>query len=177
MQATTEVDVVEPPGLPRFRVALFTVLFLYAAVRCASFALPLVLSVKAAAIPGIIASTVALQAWAALWAAGAVLHILAMRWDWAARATLWTFTIKGLVVAVSFVVSALVVGGSVPASFAGAVSYGAPVVMLWLVQWALAMRTTVVVQAIPVVEAGIVAEAARGRLREVTGEIPEVAHD
>lgn len=177
MHSITEVDVVEPPGLARFRVVLFAVLTLYAAARCASFALPLATDVEGAAIPALIASTVSLQAWVALWAGGAILHVLALRWEWAATATLWTFTIKGLGVAAAFVVSALVVGGSVPASFAGAVSYGAPVVMLWLVQWALALRTTVVVQAVPVVEAGIVAEAARGRLKAVTGEIPEVARD
>lgn len=140
----------------------------------ASFAIPLLVPGRGAAIPWVVSSTVSLQTWAALWAAGALLHVLAIRFDWAATATLWTFSIKGIGVATAFLVSAFVNGSSVPASFGGVVSYAAPVVMLWVVHWALALRTSVVVQSIPVVEASMVAEAARDRLRAETGEVPEV---
>lgn len=176
MHADTEVEVKEPPGLPRFRRLLFLVLGVYATIRCMSFAVPLVIGIRPAAVPEIIESTVSLQAWAILWGAGAFLHFAALHWEWAARATMWTFSIKGLAVGSAFVISAIVNQGSIPASMAGVVSYGFPVVMLWLVQAALAMRTTVIVKSIPVVEAHAVASAARDRLRAETGEIPEVPH-
>lgn len=172
----TEVEVKDPPSLPRFRRALFLVLAFYATARCMSFAVPIMFGIRPAAVPEIIESTVSLQAWAILWGAGALLHFAALRWDWAGRATMWTFSIKGLAVGAAFVISAIVADGSIPASIGGIVSYGFPVVMLWLVQWALAMRTTVIVKSIPVVEAHAVASAARDRLRAVTGEIPEVPH-
>lgn len=176
MQADTEVEVKDPPGLPRFRRVLFLILALYATGRCSSFTVPLLLDVRPAAVPAIIQSGVSLQAWAVLWGAGAILHFLALRYSWAARATMWTFSIKGLAVGTAFVVSAIVGEGSIPASLGGVMSYAVPVVMLWLVQWALAMRTTVIVKSIPVVEAHAVASAARARIRAETGEIPEVPH-
>lgn len=176
MHTTTDVEVIEPRSLPRFRVALFGVLAFYAAARCASFALPLLFEGRGAAIPAVIESSISLQVWAVLWGCGALLHILATRWEWAAVATLWTFSIKGLGVATAFLFSAISDGGSIPASFGGVVSYGFPVVMVWLVHWALALRSTTVVQVIPTVEASTVAHAARERLRAETGEIPEVPH-
>lgn len=176
MHADTEVEVKDPPGLPRFRRLLFLALALYATARCMSFAVPLVIGIRPAAVPEIIESTVSLQAWAILWGAGAFLHFAALRWEWAGRLTMWTFSIKGLAVGTAFVISAIVNQGSIPASIGGIVSYGYPVVMLWLIQWALAMRTTVIVKSIPVVEAHAVASAAQSRLRAVTGEIPEVPH-
>lgn len=167
MHATTEVDVREPHGLPRFHVALFTILAAYAAFRAASFYIALG-GGRGGAVPSVIEDAVSLQVWAGLWTAGAVLHLAATRWKWARVATLWSFSIKGLAVAVAFVMST--------GSIGGLVSYGFPVVALWLIQWALTMRTTVVVQAVPVIEAHTVAEAARERLTAETGEIPEVPY-
>lgn len=176
MNTTTDVEVIESRSLPRFRTVLFSVLAVYAAARCASFALPLLIGGRGAAIPAAIESTFSLQVWAVLWGAGALLHVFAIRWEWAATATLWTFSIKGLAVAAAFLWSAIADGGSIPASFGGVVSYGFPVLMVWLVHWALALRSTTLVQLIPTVEASTVTHAARERLRAETGEIPEVPH-
>ena len=172
MHATTEVDVREPPGLARLRGILFAALAIYAGVRAVSFAAALD-GGRGGAIPSVIESTISLQVWTALWAGGAALHLAGIRWEWARRATFITFSVKGLGVSTAFVLSAIVDNGSL-SSLGGLLSYGFPVVMLWLVQWALAMRTTVVVQAVPVIEAHTVAEAARRRIRAETGEIPEV---
>ncbi|GAA1327644.1 hypothetical protein GCM10009592_14750 [Brachybacterium rhamnosum] len=167
MHATTEVDVREPPGLARFHVALFALLAAYAGFRAASFFIALG-GGRGGAVPSVIDAAFSLQVWAGLWTAGAVLHLLAIRWEWARSATLWTFSIKGLAVSTAFIMS--------NGSLGGLVSYGAPVVALWLIQWALALRTTVVVQAVPVIEAQTVADAARERITAETGEIPEVPH-
>lgn len=175
MHVPTEVDVREPPGLARFHIILFAALALYAGLRAASFMAALY-GGRGGAVPSVIESTISLQVWAALWAGGAVLHVAAIRWAWARVATLWTFSIKGLGVATAFILSAVADHGSF-ASLGGLLSYGFPVVMLWLVQWAIAMRTTVTIRSVPVVEASAVAQAARQRIRAETGEIPEVAHE
>lgn len=167
MHATTEVDVREPPGLARFHVVMFGLLAVYAGFRAASFFIALG-GGRGGAVPSVINAAFPLQVWAGLWTAGALLHLLAIRWDWARAASLWSFSIKGLAVATAFVMSS--------GSLGGLVSYGAPVVALWLVQWALALRTTVVVQSVPVIEAQTVAEAARERITAETGEIPEVPY-
>lgn len=173
-QSYTEVEVRHPAHLRRFEVVLYSLLAAYATTRCLSFSVPLLVDVRPAAVPAVVASTVSLQVWAALWGAGALLHLAGVWWTWARVATVWAFSVKGLAVAVAFFLSATAEGGSVPASFGGVVSYGTPVLLFWLVQWALAMRTTVVVQSVPVVQARAVANAARDRIRAETGEIPEV---
>lgn len=173
-QSRTEVEVRHPAHIHRFEVVLYSVLAAYAAARCLSFLVPLLVDTRPAAVPAVVASMVSLQVWAILWGTGALLHLAGVWWAWARAVTVWTFSIKGLAVAVAFFLSAATEGGSIPASFGGVVSYGTPVLLFWLVQWALALRTTVVVQAVPVVQARAVADAARDRIRAETGEIPEV---